>query len=415
MSGLRKNLLLILSLLLVLCTCIDPYSPNLSEYQSLLVVEGLITNANSSYSIRLSRTFSEQATGPALVNDAKVFITDNNAVKTDLKSAGNGIYKTDSTAFRGETGKTYVLHILTGGEEYESDKCSMFPVQPIDSIYFERDQHLVNNQTETEEGISVYLDSRGGDRDQFYRWTYEETWKFKVPFPRKYYYVKQSDPNSPVFMPVSDIKETCWKSRKSDEIMIKSMNEGFSPDIIKQPVEFIASAKSDRLLMQYSLLVKQYSISRAEYEFWNNLKLTNETSSDIFARQPYTLQGNIHNINNNAERVLGFFQVSAVSEKRRNIVYRDVTGMGLPFYSYTCNVVAYQPGDFETRCACPPKTWDDVYWYLSIASDYTFIEPKFVNVADVLALLVFTRPECADCSLTGSHVKPAYWDEFDKL
>jgi hypothetical protein len=69
--------------------------------------------------------------------------------------------------------------------------------------------------------------------------------------------------------------------------------------------------------------------------------------------------------------------------------------------------------DFETPCRCPPKTWDDVYWYLSIVSDYTFIEPKYNKVSDILLKLVFTRPECADCSLTGTHVKPDFWDGFN--
>jgi hypothetical protein len=60
---------------------------------------------------------------------------------------------------------------------------------------------------------------------------------------------------------------------------------------------------------------------------------------------------------------------------------------------------------------CPPTTWDDVYWKLSIVSDYTFTEPMYdpLSLKDLL-YLVFTRPECADCTLSGSHVKPDFWD-----
>jgi len=39
--------------LVVLASCIDPYTHNLKNYKSLLVVEGLITNENVPYTINL--------------------------------------------------------------------------------------------------------------------------------------------------------------------------------------------------------------------------------------------------------------------------------------------------------------------------------------------------------------------------
>jgi hypothetical protein len=63
---------------------------------------------------------------------------------------------------------------------------------------------------------------------------------------------------------------------------------------------------------------------------------------------------------------------------------------------------------------CPPKTWDDVYWYLSIASDYVFTQAKYADPGNnVLMKLEFTRPECADCELSGSHSEPDFWKEFN--
>jgi hypothetical protein len=397
-----------------LCTCIDPYFPKLSGYESLLVVEGLITDSNRSCTVKLSKTFQEQNSSPSVVSDATVFISDDTGGKNYLNNTGKGIYKTDSTQFRGIVGRTYVLHILTGGnDEYESEPCVMLPVPDIDSIYIAKDRKLVNNETESLEGVSIYLDSKEGDNNRYYRWTYDETWKFKIPNPQNYIYKKGLDPDEPIFIQVEDVKDICWKKQQSDEILIRSISEGQPEKIDKQPILFIATEKSDRLLIQYSILVKQYSISKDEYEFWNNLKQVNETGSDIFAKQPYTVISNIHSITNPEERVLGFFQVSAVSEKRKNIPYRDVALMGLHFYSYPCKTWEFEPGDFETLCLCPPKTWDDVYWYLCIASDYTFIEPKFNGISDVLLKLVFTRPECADCTINGTHVKPDFWDEFN--
>lgn len=399
-----------LIIVFILCTCIDPYNPKLSGYSSLLVVDGLITNANTSYTVRLSSTFQELNSTPPPVSDATVFITDDAGNSSNLINKGSGIYKSDSTQFNGIPGRTYILHIKTSdGSEYESDACLMNPVPDIDGIYFAKDQQLVNNGTQSQDGISIYLNSKEGDNNQYYRWAYEETWKFKVPNPKAFNYIKTSDPNNPIFMPITDVKEFCWKNNQSNEILIRSVSEGQPNKISKQPILFIATGESDRLLLQYSILVKQYSISKNEFDFWNNLKQVNEIGGDIFAKQPYTVISNIKNIKNPNERVLGYFQASAVSQQRKNILYRDVALMGLPFYSYPCRTWEYNPGDFATPCNCPPPTWDDVYWHLSIIEDYTFIEPKFNQVSDILLELVFTRPECANCELRGTSKRPDFW------
>jgi hypothetical protein len=412
MSGKKPGAHIPLFFVFILFSCIDPYTPKLTGYESLLVVEGQITNENSSHSVKLSRTFQELNSEPIRVSDAVVTIKDDIGNERILKYAGSGIYKTDSLEFRGVPGRSYVLRILTkDNEEYESEPCLMSTVSDVDSIYFAKDQVLVNNQTESEDGVSIYLDSKGGEINQYYRWTYEETWKFRVPNPKLYDYIKTPDkPDNPVIKQVEDVKEYCWKSHKSDEILIRSINEGETKKIGKQTINFIASEKSDRLLVQYSILVKQYSISKNEYDFWNNLKQVNEAGGDIFARQPYSVISNIHNTKNAGIRVLGFFQVSAVTEKRVNITHKDVSLMGLHFYTYPCRTWELLRADFGTKYTEPPITWDDVYWHLCIASDYTFIRPIYFYTDSLIMYLQFTRPECADCEVTGTRTKPDFWD-----
>jgi hypothetical protein len=408
------KLIFVIIIIITLFTCIDPYTPKLTGYESLLVVDGLITNSNSAYTVRLSRTFQEQNSNPVMVSDATVSVKDDNGNICILKNTGNGIYKTDSIEFRGIIGRTYFLHILTKeNEEYESEPCLMLPVPDIDSIYFDKDTKQVNNETESQEGVSIYLDSKTGANNQYYHWTYDETWKFKVPNPKLFDYIKGYSPDDPIFSPITDIKEFCWKKRKSDEILIRTISEGQEQRIVKQPITFIATGVTDRILIQYSILVKQYSISKIEYEFWNNLLHVNETGEDIFAKQPYSVVSNIHNTKNPKERVLGFFQVSAVSQKRIYVYYKDVALMGLPLYSLKCKTWEFTPGDFDGPFPDPPKTWDDVYWYLCIISDYTFIQPKYNGIGNrVLMKLVFTRPECANCELSGSHIKPDFWEDL---
>ncbi len=157
------------------------------------------------------------------ISDATVFISDDTGNKSYLKSKGNGIYKTDSIEFKGTIGKTYILHILThDGEEFESDPCLMQSVPDIDSFILPKIRRLSNNGTQSQDGISIYLDSKEGDNNQYYRWAYEETWKFKVPYPKKFDF----NVADCTIVPVAIIKEFCWKSKKSDEILIHSIYDG---------------------------------------------------------------------------------------------------------------------------------------------------------------------------------------------
>jgi hypothetical protein len=396
-----------------LYTCIDPYTPNLSGYGSHLVVDGLISNSDNSSTVRLSRTFQQINIGPLMVSDATVFITDDNQNSFNLTCKGRGIYQTDSLEFKATSGRTYVLHVLTSsGEEYESDPCLMQSVSDIDSIYFEKDHQLVRNGTQVEDGIMIYIDSHVGAGTQYYRWSFDETWKFKVPFPKVYDYINTPyQPNKPKFSPVKVVKEFCWKTNRSGDVLIRSINGAAEGGSVKQPIFFIGTGLTDRLLIQYSILVSQYSISKREYDFWNNLKQMNETGDDIFAKQPYSVISNIHNTKNPKETILGYFEVSGVSQKRKYILYRDVALMHLPFYYYPCVKLAYSPDDFGI--GPPPKTWDDVIWYMTAnGTNFTFIEPLYfggVPSLPNLGKLVFTQPECANCELTGTSSKPAFW------
>ena len=273
MLNLGPKLILMFVAVFALCTCIDPYSPKLAGYESLLVVEGLVTDANASYTVKLSRTFQEQSSVSVNVSNATVFISDDSGNESYLKNKNNGIYKTDSLEFKGTIGKTYILHIRTNeGEEYESDPCLMQSVPDIDSIYFAKDQQLINNGNQTQDGLSIFLDSKQGDNNQYYRWAFDETWKFKVPDPKKYdFNVADS-----TIVPATDVKEYCWKNKKSDGVIIHAIYPGEPTRIVKEPIFFIATDQSDRLLLQYSILVSQYSISKKDYDFWNDLKQVND-------------------------------------------------------------------------------------------------------------------------------------------
>ncbi len=335
-----------------------------------------------------------------------VVITDDLGSTTILEERYPGDYRTDSLQFRGVIGRTYTLSIETSdGKHYESEHCMMYAVPEIDSLYYGRDQ-LLSEQTGTfREGITFYIDTRSESPESYYRWSYDEWWKFSVPDPKFFDYVNDSTIN-----PVSEIKQTCWAHKRSDAIDIENTLSGHSGDFIMKPVLFVASAESDRLLIQYCVEVKQMSLSAKEYEFWNLMTEINEAGGDIFDKQPFQVFGNISNLTNPDDQVIGYFQVSGVKQKRLYFTYRDADELDLPMYRYECGRI--EKGEIDYISIQPPGglTFNQINAGF-LNSGYTFIRPLYYPDGK-LYRLAFVRPSCADCTIRGSRQKPWFWSDL---
>jgi hypothetical protein len=410
--GIIKNVrkpLILLFLVSLLNTCIDQFDPDLKGIEALLVVDASVTNENRSYVVELSRTRPKQNSEPIMVPGAVVIIKDQNGNESKLQETATGIYKTDSLLFRGETGNAYTLDIKTPeGTEYESDPCIMYPVQQIDSIYYDKDQEFQNNGSEIQDGIRIFIDSENTGDGKYLRWIYNEWWKFSVPTPKLYDYIDEF--NIPE---VDVVKQVCYGYNKSNEIIIHSTESAQSNRIEKEPILFVASDKSDRLSIQYCIEIRQLSLSQTEFEFWNQMKQINESGKDIFEKQPFSIVSNIHNISNPGETVLGYFQVSAVEQKRVYITSDDISQFDLPVFTYDCERLVIGPDDY------PPSpnpdysmTFDKIYRNFTGAGMY-FIVPIYGLFGPPLQKLVFASPACADCTLRGSLTKPDFWVDLE--
>ncbi len=407
----KKLFLIFCIVLLALTTCIDPYFLNLEEYESLLVVDGLITDQPVPYTIKLSRTFQNEEILPVAVSNAEVSVQDENGIIAVFQEEDPGIYRSDSANFLGRVGGIYTLLIKTDdGLEYESDPCSMMGVPGIDSIYFVYDKELINNGTEEEEGIRIYLDAGNKNEEcKYFRWEFDEVWIFRIPYPVNYKYIG----GGKVELIPNVENHICWKFGQSKDVLIHSTELQKISQVSRQALNFIASGKSDRLQRQYSIHVKQYSLSESEYEFWNNLKQVSESGGDIFEKQPFSIIGNIHCINREDEKVLGYFQVSAVTKMRKYITRGQLVDMDIPFYKYPCESVEYSPYDLygpNLPYPVPPEIYDEVYNRF-IRLGYAFIRPtdEIVPGSGVITKFVFATKECSDCSLTGDPNKPDFW------
>ena len=132
LSRKRHKITFVLVIACTLFTCVDPYTPELKSFESLLVVDALVTDEDKSNYVILTRTIETTDDDPPRVTGATVVISDDLGNSTLLVEKSPGEYRTDSLAFRGAAGRTYTLSIETGsGEKYLSDHRPLVVTQVV--------------------------------------------------------------------------------------------------------------------------------------------------------------------------------------------------------------------------------------------------------------------------------------------
>jgi hypothetical protein len=367
----RSSLLISFIILLSLATsCTTEFVPVTRENQDLLVVDGMITDEDRINRIRLSRSMpiGEPLVSKA-VSGAIVTITDENGVISTLKESPPGTYATDSTEFRGRIGGFYSLNIRLNNQFYETDFVEMKPVPPIDSLYYEKVVITSSKDSaDIDEGCRIYVDSYDpSGKCLYFRWNFEETWEYQIPY--------------------NVVNKVCYVSDQSNSIIIKNTSLYSQARVTNFPVHFISN-ESDRLKETYSILVKQYSLDEAEFNFWDRVKSVSQNIGNLYDVTPSSISGNINCVTDPGQTVLGYFSVSAVAEKR---LFIDDQFLGLPvFYTYCATDTA--------RGSLPPDGLNSEYW---VIEDYSDEIPPF--------WVLTTFKECADCTTRGTGVQPPYW------
>jgi hypothetical protein len=71
------------------------------------------------------------------------------------------------------------------------------------------------------------------------------------------------------------------------------------------------------------------------------------------------------------------------------------------------------PEDYPKPIWSPPLTWVDLYVMYCVTDNYYLSEVIFSSGSAQPLKMVFTKPECADCTLTGVIAKPGFWKDVD--
>ena len=383
-SKARASILFICTLL---AGCVDPYDTEIEDNQESLVVEALVTDQPGWQVIYLSRSspVNEKETLPE--TDAYVSVSDDLGRSTEFVELDQGAYHAWMNAGKLGTGITYQLHIVTSsGEVYESEPEMFASRSPsIDSVYWEFETLGTSDRTESVNGIRFYLDLEAEpEQGRNFRWELVETWEYQAANLIDYYYDgilhEWPDPFS---------YNTCWYTGKIEQIFTATTRNAESNTIKGFPLNYV-SEESNRLQTRYSLQVLQYSMNDEAYDFWKRIEMQNQEGGGIYERQPGYVSGNMYNVNNLDEYVLGFFNMCPVSEKR--IFVDGIAELNYPAMDCTLDTI-FHPAS--------KPTWIKIPFFL-ISFNPLKIGPPY-GVGTHL---------CFDCrNAGGTIIKPEFWED----
>lgn len=363
--------------ILTFMSCKEPYTPILPDQNSnILVVEGAINTGADSTIIKLSRmTALSGKKVLAVESGATVSVESETNERFLLVEKPKGTYAAASLNLNPT--KKYRISIKTvNGKSYQSDLVQSKSPPPIDNLNWE----LKND------GVHIYVSTHDDeDKTRYYRWEYAETWVFFANYFSTFKWngsaIVQRD------MSTEGIYQ-CWGNEKSSSIYLGSSTKLSKDVIFQEPVGFIPS-KSEKFSEKYSILVKQYALTKEAYEFWENLKKNTETLGSIFDAQPSQLTGNIHNVADPNEPVVGYISAGAVQQKRL-FISRSELPSWLPEQLYKCE---------------PPDTvfTKDIKAYFT-----TFPNAVPLEELDGIGFSKSIKT-CTDCTLRGTNKRPIFW------
>jgi len=367
--------------------CVDDYWPKLDKYEDLLVIDGMISNNPGPYIVKLS--ISSKVDNPKNIplTGATVIIGDQEGNNEMLSETEDGTYLTSPSGILGIVGRKYRIEITTlGNKKYLSPFVEMKNPVGLDSVYALTEYKQSDEHIHDLAGYQFYLDTKPSEANKnYFLWDLIATYQYMADFKVRYVFN-----GALATFPKPDSLQTCWKTYKVQEIFTSETGELENPVIKKFPLCFI-STETRELSIRYSLLVKQYTLSISDFQFWNSVRKQNDDQGGLYTNQPYQIRGNVSNQDNPNEPVLGNFTVASVTEKR---IFVDRPWL-LPMYYPVCEITEVDIENFATIYLSPPQSWP-VYATITLGGT-----PALPN------------QECMDCRKNGGTIeKPEFWTDY---
>ncbi len=161
--------------------------------------------------------------------------------------------------------------------------------------------------------MNILISAHGdGEKDAYYHWTVTENWEyhsdvlslFRVirsgTYPNYEYALEQYPGDENIYY--------CWTAASRSEIMTASTQDLTEDRLVDH--QLYSLGKSDeRLSVLYAASVRQSRISGEAYRYWEAMRKNGSDIGGLFSPEPSELRGNVVNLNDPYELVLGYVDV----------------------------------------------------------------------------------------------------------
>lgn len=378
------NLSILIFMIIGAGSCIKPFEPSIDPHDiSKYVVNGMVSDESEVQTVSVS--IASDIGDPAMipVSGCKIIIRDDKGNEFPVDETENGIYKTIIDRSFLIPGISFMLEITTpDGTTIKSDPDRMPDCPDVDSVFFLMKDVITGDPDDAIRGIQFYLDFDGGSsQSRFFRWELAETWEYRVPYPREWYY----DGTVHHIDPADYSRQVCWMTVPVRKIFTLSTSGLSSNRYEMLPLNFVDNL-GPKLVYGYSLLIRQISLSEASFAYWDQLRSNSYDQGGLYDKQPAMISGNLHNMTSPSNEVLGFFGASSVKAKR--IFVSDVRNLTIEYVA-PCALNILRKGFIELKPHDLPV--------------YLYGDRNGFSLATL-------GDECVDClKLGGVNIKPDFW------
>ncbi len=379
----RIVFLILIFFAICLTSCVEKFWPNIDKYEHVLVVDGLLTAGDVPIEVRLSYSSSVGVGDFIPATNGELFVIKEDGLEILLYETEPGVYKSKDSVGIVEIGSDYQLSInLPDGKKYLSEFTKLQEASPIDSVYWYRETKEEKIGVPEKDGIRFYLDNHSTNCDTcYYMWKLGQTYKYKASFALDYLWVGQFVP-----FPNPDSLRVCYHTSKLSDIIIETTKYSTDATIKRKALNFV-STDNKLLSIRYSLEVNQLSVNKKAFDFFHAIEQQNIEQGDLYSKQPMQIRGNVKNVTDTDEPVLGYFIVAGLTKKRIFISRPNI-----PFTYIEC------VPDYESMAWIqfePPQSW-----------------PFYITDIMFKGLAMGQSNSCFDCRLDGgSLTPPSFWVE----
>ena len=425
MKGNIKKILYLIFFSIAIFSCIEEIDiESNEEFDSLLVVEATITNMHEFQEVKLSRTRSLDSvdiTSKSCERFAQVIVKEDAGTEYVFEEVDEcGTYRS-KLPFAAKENVDYRLLVTTSnGRQYSSLDMKLTSLAIINDLYAEREFNELG-----EDGISIYVDTYNQSNNlQFYRYEYEETYKVIAPW----YSSRELVPSDVSFpFPLSNFptldpqyiidflvemkfrdeqQQICFNTVESNNILIANTSSFSGNSLDRFKIRFINS-ENYIISHRYSILVRQIVQSSQAYTYYENLKSFSESESLLSETQNGFIEGNIFSESSSNEKIVGFFEVASVDEKRIFFNYSDLfPEEELPPYYINCDnffAPALLVEDFAHNVIRSPLIE-------ALNQGYKFYDEndESYSIFEGGPFILVFEP-CGDCTVLGKNFAPDFW------